>query len=363
MEVLESGDFPYIIINKQRLINFSSNNYLALNGHPYIKEKMREAMEKYGTSSSASRLISGNINIFEEAEEIISNFKNKEACLIFNSGYQANVSIISTLVGEGDIIFSDELNHASIIDGCRLSKAKVYIYRHNDINHLEEGLKKYEGRRRLIISDGVFSMDGDIVKLPEIAYLAEKYDSMVIIDDAHATGVLGEKGGGTEEYFGINKEFITILGTGGKALGVGGAFFCCPKYIREYLINKGRGFIYSTALPPAIPAGLIGAIELLAKEKERKDNLKKISQYLFSSLKEKNLPAPAFPSHITPIIIGESNKTLEIERELRKKGIFAKGIRPPTVPPGSGRIRVSLTAEHKKEDIDRLIQILSEIKI
>lgn len=358
MEVIESGDFPTIIIDGKKFINFSSNNYLALNGHSYIKEKMNEALERWGTSASASRLISGNLRIFESAEERLAEFKGKESALIFNSGYQANISIISTLIKEEDIIFSDELNHASIIDGCRLSKAKVCIYKHNDINHLEELMKKNNGKKRLIVTDGVFSMDGDIVNLPELIYLAEKHNATILLDDAHSTGILGKYGRGTEEYFNIKSENIMVLGTGGKALGVGGAFFCCPKYIRDYLINRCRGFIYSTALPPSIPAGLIAGLELINKESWRREKLKKLSQYFYEKLKEKGFLCGDNPSHITPLIVGESVKTLELEQIMREEGVFAKAIRYPTVPEGTARIRFALTAEHTEEDIDKVIEIL-----
>ncbi|MCX7991013.1 MAG: 8-amino-7-oxononanoate synthase [Proteobacteria bacterium] len=360
MEVLNSGDFPYIIINNKKLINFSSNNYLSLNGHSYIKVKMSEAEERWGTSASASRLISGNLQIFEEAEEKLARFKGKESALIFNSGYQANVSIISTLMKDGDAIFSDELNHASIIDGCRLSKARVYIYRHNDINHLEDLLKKSDDKKKLIVTDGVFSMDGDTAKLPEIVYLSERYETAVIVDDAHSTGVLGEKGRGTEEHFKLKKENVMVLGTGGKALGVTGAFFSCPKYIRDFLINKCRGFIYSTAQPPSVPAGLMASLELVDKESFRRERLKELSEYFYEKLKTKGFAGGTNPSHITPLIVGESEKALYLERLLREKGVFARAIRYPTVPEGTARIRFSITAEHTKEDIDRVINIIEK---
>ncbi len=362
MEILKSGDFANIIVGKKKLINLSSNNYLALNGHRYIKEKMAEATEKWGTSASASRLISGNLEIFEKAEEKLAKFKGKESALIFNSGYQANVSIISTLMKEKDVIFSDELNHASIIDGCRLSKAEVFIYRHNDVDHLEDLLKKSTGRKKLIVTDGVFSMDGDISRLPEISEISEKYDAMIIVDDAHSTGILGNNGRGTEEHFNLKRDNIMVLGTGGKALGVGGAFFCCPKYIRDYLINRCRGFIYSTALPPAIPAGLLASLELIDKESWRRKHLKKLSKYFFKRLKDNDLLYGGTPSHITPLIVGKSEEALSLEKSLRKEGVFARAIRYPTVPEGTARIRFSLTAEHREDDIDVVLNTILRSK-
>lgn len=362
MEILKSGDFANIVIGKKKLINLSSNNYLALNGHRYIKEKMAEATEKWGTSASASRLISGNLEIFEEAEEKLAKFKGKESALIFNSGYQANVSIISTLMKEKDVIFSDELNHASIIDGCRLSKAEVFVYRHNDVDHLEDLLKKSKGRKKLIVTDGVFSMDGDISRLPEISEISEKYDAMIIVDDAHSTGILGNNGRGTEEHFNLKRDNIMVLGTGGKALGVGGAFFCCPKYIRNYLINRCRGFIYSTALPPAIPAGFLASLKLIGKESWRRKHLKKLSEYFFKRLKDNDLLCGGTPSHITPLIVGKSEEALRLEKLLRKEGVFARAIRYPTVPEGTARIRFSLTAEHREDDIDVVLNTILRSK-
>ncbi len=359
MDILESGDFPYITVNGRHYINFSSNNYLALNGHKLIKEAMSQATEKYGTSASASRLISGNIEIFEQAEAILALFKGKESALIFNSGYQANLSVISTLFNEKDVIFSDELNHASIIDGCRLSKAKIFVYRHNDMNHLEDILQSTDGRRKVIITDGVFSMDGDIADLPQICYLAERYDAIVIVDDAHSTGVLGVNGAGTESHFGLKNDYIFVLGTGGKALGGGGAFFCCPKYVRDYLINRCRGFIYSTALPPSVPAGLIAAINIIKNETVRVSRLKELSLYIHKALKRLNINTSSAPSHITPIIIGDSLKTLNLAQNLLKNHIYVKAIRPPTVPPNTSRIRISLTSLHTEADIDKLISLLS----
>lgn len=358
MEILNSGDFPSIIVGKKKFVNFSSNNYLGLNGHWYIKKEMISALEKWGTSASASRLISGNLEIFEIAEKELANFKKKESCLFFNSGYQANLSVISTLMKEKDAIFSDELNHASIIDGCRLSKADVHVYPHNDIDHLEKLLKRSKATKRLIVTDGVFSMDGDIVDLPALTYLANKYDAMILLDDAHATGILGENGRGTEEYFNIKSDSILIIGTGGKALGVGGAFFCGPKYIRDYLINKCRGFIFSTALPPTIPAGIVASIKILDMESWRRERLKALSSYFFNRLREIGFFCGKSPSHITPLVLGDSRVALNVEKQLRKSGIFARAIRYPSVPEGTARIRFALTAEHTEEDIDRVVEVL-----
>jgi len=356
---IETGCFSHISINGCNYLNFCSNNYLALNGHPLIAKAMKNAIDRWGTSSGASRLIVGNINLFEEAEERLARFKNTESALIFPSGYQANVTVISTLASEEDDIFSDQLNHASIIDGCRLSKAKLSVYRHRDANHLETLLKKSKSKKKVIVTDGVFSMDGDIAPLKEISELADKYDTVVIVDDAHATGVVGENGRGTLELFGLNKENIMVLGTGGKALGVGGAFFCCPAVVKQYLINKSRGFIYTTAPVPAIPAGLMASLEVLKLEPYRRQKLIELSNYFHNRLKSEGFLTSESPSHIIPLIIGDNERVLSLAKLLQEKGVYVKPIRRPTVPKGTERLRFSLTSEHTKEDIDRVIDIIT----
>lgn len=364
MEILDSACGRDIIIGKNKLINFCSNNYLGLNGHKDIEKAMVLALKKWGTSAGASRLISGNLEIFEIAEKKLAKFKGTESSLIFPSGYQANVSVISTLMGKDDVIFSDELNHASIIDGCRLSKAKVCIYRHNDMNDLEKKLKaEITIKRKLIVTDSVFSMDGDLAKIDEIVYLADKYDSAVLIDDAHATGILGENGRGSLEHFGLKNRNIMVLATGGKALGVMGAFFCCNKKIRDFLINRCRGFIYSTGPSPLIPAGLVSAINVVQQERWRREKLKFLAQYFWERLKEEGYKTSNTPSHILPLIIGDNEKTIKVSEILFKNGIYARAIRPPTVPKNTSRIRFSITAEHDEKDIDFVINILKNSKI
>lgn len=359
IDSIETGCFSQITIDGQTFLNFCSNNYLALNGHPYIANAMKKAIDLWGTSCSASRLIVGNIKLFEEAEERLAGFKRKEAALIFPSGYQANVSVIATLASPEDNIFSDQLNHASIIDGCKLSRAKLSIYRHRDANNLEDLLKDSKSRRKIIVTDGVFSMDGDIAPLKEISELADRYDAVVIVDDAHATGVLGNDGRGTLELFDLQqKENIMVLGTGGKALGVGGAFFCCPDYVKQYLINKSRGFIYTTATVPAIPAGLMASLDVVVNEPDRRKRLNELSNYFHHRLKAEGFMTSKTPSHILPLIIGDNQKVIDMALLLRKNGIYVKPIRFPTVPKGTERIRFSLTSHHTKEDVDKVIDII-----
>lgn len=358
LDKIDTGCYSYIKIGGKKYINFCSNNYLSLNGHPYIAKAMVEAIDSWGTSSSSSRLIVGDLNIFEEAEEKLAKFKGKESSLIFSSGYQANVSVISTLASYETEIYSDELNHASIIDGCKLSKSKVKIYRHKDMNQLEDLLKLGKSAIKIVVTDGVFSMDGDIAPLDEMLSLLERYDAVAVVDDAHATGILGENGGGTLEHFNISDERFMVLGTGGKAMGVGGAFFCCSKTIRDYLINKSRGFIYSTAPVPSIPAGLIAAVDIIYSEPERRNRLKDLADYFHEQIKLLGVKTSDTASHIIPVIIGDNEKTLNIASLLLQNGIFVKAIRKPTVPAGTERIRFSLIADHSRADVDKVIEIL-----
>lgn len=358
MEIIKSGCYRQIRIGRKTFVNFCSNNYLGLNGHSEIRKSMEKAILEWGTSSSASRLISGNLELFEIAEKKLAQFKGLEASLIFPSGYQANVSVIPTLVGEGDIIFSDELNHASIIDGCRLSRAKICVYKHGDFDDLVKKIKNERGRKRLIVTDSVFSMDGDVADIKELVSIAEKNDCALLIDDAHATGILGRNGSGSLEHFGIKGQDVMVLATGGKALGVSGAFFCCSGLVRNYLINKCRGFIYSTGTLPSIPAGLITSINIVKKEVWRRKKLKELSEYFWKKLRELGLNTSNAPSHILPLIIGDAKKTIEISKKLYEQGIFIRAIRPPTVPENSSRIRFCVTAEHSYEDIEWVINIL-----
>ncbi|MCX7770804.1 MAG: 8-amino-7-oxononanoate synthase [Proteobacteria bacterium] len=360
MEVLKSGCHRIVHIGKRSFINFCSNNYLGLNGHSDIRKAMIESIAKWGTSSGASRLISGDLELFEIAEKKLAKFKGLEASLIFPSGYQANVSIISSLVGEGDIVFSDELNHASIIDGCRLSKARIIIYKHRDFFDLKKKLESEIGKRRLIVTDSVFSMDGDIANIKELVDIAERYDCALLIDDAHATGILGKNGSGSLEHYGIKGRDVMVLATGGKALGVSGAFFCSSDIVRKYLINRCRGFIYSTGAIPAIPAGLMASIEVVKKEGWRRERLKSLYTYFWRGLKDLGLSTSEEPSHILPLILGDSEKAIRVSKKLYEKGIYARAIRPPTVPENSSRIRFCITAEHNYEDIEIVLQILKK---
>ncbi len=354
LKTVESDQGPEITFEGKKYLNFSSNNYLGLANHPALIQAAIEATQKYGTGSGASRLITGSMSLHQELEEKIAKFKGVEAALLFNSGYHANIGIIPTVVGERDAVFSDELNHASLIDGCRLSKAKTLVYRHNDMEHLEELLVSASYVKKLIITDSVFSMDGDLAPLPQIINLAEKYDALVLVDEAHATGVFGKTGRGVVEHFGISSDHPRLIqmGTLGKALGSFGAYVCGARSFVDYLINRARSFIFTTALSPGVAASALAAVNLISENLSYKDQLWKNVNYFGEKLGNK------FFSPIFPLIIGDSKKTMEASEKLFQTGIWAQGIRPPTVNEGTSRLRLTLMATHTREHLDRCLEAL-----
>ena len=351
-----------LVLDEKELINFSSNDYLGLAGDPVLREAACDAIEKYGCSSTASRLMCGNLALNEELEKRIAGFKRTEAALIFSSGYMANIGVISALMGRQDVIFADKDNHASLVDGCILSRAKLIRYPHKNIKSLERILKdagKYS--RRLIVTDSLFSMDGDIAPLPEIIELANTYDCMVMIDDAHATGVLGRTGRGSAEYFDIPEEAIDIhMGTFGKALGSFGAYVAGSRKLKELLINKARSFIFSTALPPSVIGSVIAAISILEMDNTRIKMLNKNAGYFRNQLQKEGFNILDTKSQIIPLIVGGNEKAIQLSRFLSQNGIFALAIRPPTVPQNTARIRFSITAVHSKEELSYAIEIIKK---
>src|SRR3972149_557516 len=340
---------PWVRVNGRRVLLLCSNNYLGLANHPELKEAAMKAVEKYGVGSGASRLVSGTMEAHKELEEKLKRFKKKEAVLLFNSGWHANTGIIPQIIGRGGEIFSDKLNHASIIDGCVLSRAAIKRYSHCDAGQLKDLIKKSTARRKLIITDGVFSMDGDIPPLKEIIEIAEKYGATVFLDDAHSVGVFGKRGRGTLEYLGIERPLVIEMGTLGKAFGSYGAFVAGSKKLIELLINRGRRFIYSTSLPPAVCAASIRAITIVEREPERRERLFKNASYLRDSLKKGGFDILKSSTHIIPLVTGDAKKTMAITERLLKKGIFCQGIRPPSVP--SSRLRITVTSEHTEKDL------------
>ncbi len=357
--VIESYEGPHVTIDGKRYLLMCSNDYLGLSGHPALREAAQKAISRFGFGAGASRLISGTSALHRELEHRIARLKQTEAAILFNTGYGANTGIIPAIAGEDDVILSDRLNHASIIDGCRLSKARIAVYRHRDMDHLECLLKEHEKlRRKIIVTDGVFSMDGDIVPLPAIITLAEKYQAIVMIDDAHATGVLGKNGRGTAEHFGFSEGVHIQMGTLGKALGSFGAYAAGSSDIIDFLVNRSRSYIFSTALPPAVCAASISAIDLLENDQGRKASLWKNREHFVSGLRTMRIPIGQSETPIIPLIIGDAEKTLKAARRLFDLGIFATAVRPPTVPDGASRIRMTVTAIQTDEDIERALLAL-----
>ena len=353
-----------VSIDGRDVILLSSNNYLGLTNHPRLKEAAAWAVNKYGAGACASRLIAGNMEIHEELEKRIARFKGYQAAIIFSTGYMANIGLISSLATKGDLILSDELNHASIIDGCKLSDAEVKVYPHNDIEGLRRLLSQRNpcspqggSKKTIIVTDGIFSMDGDIAPLPEILQVAKEYDSIVIIDDAHATGVLGENGRGTLEHFSLEDENLIQVGTFSKALGSLGGFVAGPQLVVDYVRNKARGFIYSTALPPSVCAASIAAIDTVEKEPLIRKRLWENVTRFRRGLINMGYDTVGSQTQIIPVMIKDTHLTMEFAKGILKKGIYAPGIRPPTVPEGTSRIRATLMASHTDEQIKMALAV------
>jgi glycine C-acetyltransferase len=360
---VEDEQGPILLIGGREVINFSSNNYLGIANHPALAEAAKQAIDRYGCGSGASRLISGNMSLHEELETRLAQFKGTDAALVFNSGFQANTGIIATLAGEGDVILSDQLNHASIIDGCRLARAQTVVYAHSDLDQLEAKLKTTRhARRRLLVTESIFSMDGDEAPLTDIVELAERYDAIVMVDEAHATGVFGGTGAGVVSKHGLGDRVFVQMGTLGKALGGFGAYVAGSRALRELLINRCRSFIFTTALPPAIMAMAIAAIELIAREPERRERLWENCRLLSDGLKRLGFELNDLQSPILPVILGDTQTCMQFSQNLLEHGVFVQGIRPPTVPPGTSRLRITAMATHERRHIEKALEAFQEIK-
>ncbi len=359
---VSSGSAPKIMVDGKEVIMLASNDYLGFCSHPEIKKKAQDSIEKWGAGSGAARLINGNLTLFDELEKRLAAFKNTEDALVFSTGYMANAGLLSALGTKEDIIYSDELNHASIIDGCRLSRATIKIYPHKNVKTLESFLKQESGyQNRIIVTDGVFSMDGDIAPVPDLLLLAEKYDATLIIDDAHGTGALGKSGKGTLEHFEMeNSSRTIILGTMGKAMGSFGAFVAGTKELKEYLINKSRSFIFTTALPPSVPAASIQALNIIEKKPAIISELKENASYMRKGLRSLGFNTLESETQIMPVMIGSPADTVNMAKELFDKGLFIQAIRPPTVPENSSRLRLTVMATHEKSDLEKALSILEK---
>lgn len=353
---LQTGQSPEIKIDGKNYILLSSNSYLGLSVDPRVKKAAQEAVEKYGTGSGGSRLVSGSTDLHRNLEERISKFKKTEAAILFSTGYLANVGTISSLVGPGDVIYSDELNHASIIDGCRLSKAEIKIYRHCDIDHLKQLLSKDNVKsRKLIVTDTVFSMDGDLVPLPGIVELAEKYDCMLMIDEAHATGVLGKRGSGATEYYGVEDRVHVVMGTLSKAVGSLGGYIAGSQKLIEFARNRVRSYIFDTSLPASSLGASLAAIDIIEFEPERREHLWRLIKKFKLGLEKIGLTVLPSYSAVIPVLIGDAKPALEFSLRLRENGVYTPAVRPPSVPPGKCRIRATLMAKHTEDHIERAL--------
>jgi glycine C-acetyltransferase/8-amino-7-oxononanoate synthase len=361
LSTVTSAQGPLVEIDGRRVLLLCSNNYLGLANHPQVIEAARDATAQFGAGSGSSRLISGSMSCHWQLEEGLAAFKSSERALLFNSGYAANIGILQGLLEEGDLIFSDALNHASIIDGCRLSKARTIVYPHDDIAALDALMAQESPRRQgrwLIVTDGVFSMDGDLAPLPELVQLKKHYDALLMVDDAHGTGVLGAGGRGSGEYLGCLEQIDLHMGTLGKALGGAGAYLAGPAAAIELLINRARSFIFSTSLPPGVPAAALAALKIVDSDEgaHLRQSLAANRLRFVTALRRGGLTVAEHPSPIVPIITGDPEPTMAASDKLLAEGYFVQGIRPPTVPAGSCRLRATLMANHQPADLEMAAQ-------
>ena len=368
LRVLDDQQAPVCHYDGKEVINLASNNYLGLANHPRLVEASLKATRDLGVGSGAVRTIAGTMRIHMELEEKIARFKNVEACVVFQSGFAANAGTVSAILGKEDFILSDELNHASIIDGARLSRAKIKVFRHKDAAHCEELLKEVanEPGHKLVITDGVFSMDGDIGPVDKLAELAEKYGAIMMVDDAHASGVLGRNGRGSIDHFGMHGRVDVQVGTLSKAIGALGGYVCGSKDLIDYLYHRARPFLFSTSHPPSVAATCIAAFDILEQEPERIERLWDNTRYFQGELRGAGfniggVNTPATETPITPVIIGEGRAAMDYSRALFEEGVMGTGIAFPTVPEGKARIRLILTSEHTRAQLDRALETLERV--
>jgi glycine C-acetyltransferase len=368
LRVLEDEQAPVCTFDGKKVINLASNNYLGLTTHPKLREAAIAATKKYGVGSGAVRTIAGTMRIHMELEEKIARFKNVEASVVFQSGFAANAGTVAAVLGKDDFIISDELNHASIIDGARLSRATIKVFPHKDVAHAEELLKEVAGRpgHKLLITDGVFSMDGDIAPLPTLCDLAEKYGAIMMVDDAHSSGVLGRNGRGTIDHYNMHGRVDIQVGTLSKAIGALGGYVCGSHDLIDFLYHRARPFLFSTSHPPSVAATCIAAFEVLEQEPERIEKLWENTRFwkkelggLGFNIGGVNTPASETP--ITPIMIGDGAPTMEFSRELFKEGVMGTGIAFPTVPEGKARVRTIMTATHTRDELTQALEVLRKV--
>lgn len=369
---VSSFPMPEIIINGRKILSFCSNNYLGLASHPKVIEASVEGVRKYGTGAGGSRMLSGNLEIHEQLERIVADFEGTEAAIVYSAGYMANLGTISAIMdlidigaparlGKGGTIFSDELNHASIIDGCRFSQSQVVVYKHIDMDDLEYKLRKHRNNRKMIVTDGVFSMDGDIAPLPKVVELARIYDAIVMVDEAHATGVMGRTGRGTIEHFGVEGEVDLIMGTFSKALGAVGGYIAGSEELVKFLKISSRSYIFSAGMPPGVASGVIAAINEIKDNPSLRERLWENAELLRTGLQDIGFDTLKSETQIIPVLIGNETKAIEVANLLLEDGFFAPCVRWPAVPKNMARIRFTVMAPHTETQIKALLRELEKI--
>jgi 8-amino-7-oxononanoate synthase len=360
-QVLQGPQSPHIVIGEKSYLAFCSNDYLGLSNHPQLIAALQQGAEQYGVGAGAAHLVSGHSAAHHQLEQALAKFVRKPAALLFSTGYMANLGAVQALVGKDDTVFADKLNHASLNDAMLLSRATVKRYRHNDMAQLAQLLEQAGSGRKLVITDAVFSMDGDFAPLPELLALCERHDAWLLVDDAHGFGVLGKQGRGSLSHYGINSQRIIYMATLGKAAGVFGAFVAAEQVVIDTLVNHARSYIYTTATPPALSSALLESLKLI----EQGDALREHLHGLVTQLRDglTGLPWKLMPSDtaIQPLLVGDNQAALALSEDLRKRGIWVAAIRPPTVPQGTARLRITLSAAHGADDVKRLIEALHEL--
>jgi 8-amino-7-oxononanoate synthase len=359
MRMVSGPQGPRVVLDGQPVLLLCSNNYLGLADHPRVRETAADAAMRWGVGAGASRLVSGNMTLHRRLEERLAEFKRTERALLFGSGYLANLGVIPALARKGEVVFSDELNHASIVDGCRLARAESFVYDHCDPEHLAWGLRQAAGRAALIVTDGVFSMDGDVAPLVELVELAHRHDVRLMVDDAHGTGALGPGGRGAVAEAGLEGEVDVVVGTLGKALGSYGAYVCCEEPVARYLVNTARSLIFSTALPPPAVAAALAALELVGEQPRRVERLGENADALREALAREGFEVAGSSTQIVPLVIGDADLTMRICEQALEHGVFAQAIRPPTVPAGTSRLRLAVMASHTRRELREAAQALA----
>jgi glycine C-acetyltransferase/8-amino-7-oxononanoate synthase len=358
MRMISGPQGPRVVLDGKPVLLLCSNNYLGLADSPRVREAAADAAMRWGVGAGASRLVSGTMTVHRRLEERLADFKHTRAALLFGSGYLANIGVVSALAGSGEVVFSDELNHASIIDGCRLARAETFVYRHGDVEHLAWGMREAEGRGALVVTDSVFSMDGDVAPLAEIVELAQRHRVRVAVDEAHGTGCLGPDGRGAVAEAGVEDEVDVVMGTLSKALGAYGAFVACDQAMAQLLVNSARPFIFSTAPPPPAVAGALAALELLVEQPQRAEKLQANADVLREELARERFEVSGSTTQIVPLVVGDAHQAMRICELAIERGVFAQAIRPPTVPDGTSRLRLAVMASHSKAELREAAQVL-----